>query len=620
MSRAIGAVGAAIAAAVFALFATSGRVWDLFDRGPYTADFYDVQGRAIGRGGLSVPAEVAGIEGFRIGDETHLYFGIAPALARLPVVVWSDWLDGRLGLLSMTIAVAVGAVATARLAMRAVDATADAGWEAPAWLPDAAAAAFGLATPILWLGSRSIVYHEAELWGAALALAGCERALAWWESRTPRSLAVAGTIAVLAVHTRASSGLAPMLVILGFGALLLWRERSWRPAAAPIAIAVGAVATYAAINAARFGSPFSIPFDQQVFTAGSADRQAMLEATGGSFFSVRFPPTTLLQYLRPDAVRPDSLFPFTTWGPRATIVGDVPFDTVDRAGSVTTTMPLLLIAAAGIRPRRLDATWWIVIGACAVAALPTIAIGFIAHRYLVDFVPLLVVLGALGVPRVLSWRVGRPLLAVGATLGLLASIGLGILARNVYLLPEEGTTASFVERRYAIHDWYGGDPPPDVERRSSLDGAGPEGLTVVVGDCDGLYVGTGDGWQRAEVRVGGAFAAELTGRAERGLVIAGDGWDVGFVRTGDGLTLVYTAGAEVVRSGPLELVEGEETTVAVLTDVNTLGVEVRLDGAEEPTLSAFLLPAGGPLRPAPGWTSLRGDAPVCRPLAERLDD
>ena len=42
------------------------------------------------RGHLDVPADVVAIEGFVVDGETHLYYGLAPALARLPIAAVTD--------------------------------------------------------------------------------------------------------------------------------------------------------------------------------------------------------------------------------------------------------------------------------------------------------------------------------------------------------------------------------------------------------------------------------------------------------------------------------------------------------------------------------------------------
>ena len=90
----------------------------------------------------------------------------------------------------------------------------------------------------------------------------------------------------------------------------------------------------------RFGAPFALPLEKQVFTTYDAQRQATLAANGGSLFGAKFVPTTLLQYARPDAVRFDSTFPFVNFPHhRAHVVGHVVFDTLDRSSSMPASMP-----------------------------------------------------------------------------------------------------------------------------------------------------------------------------------------------------------------------------------------------------------------------------------------
>jgi len=112
-------VGTLVAVVVFWLIATCLQPWHLFDKGPYTTDFYDVQARGLVHGHLDVPANVAGIEGFEIDGKTQIYFGIGPAIMRLPVSGVSDVFDRRLSLLSELLALSVLGLAAARLLKRA---------------------------------------------------------------------------------------------------------------------------------------------------------------------------------------------------------------------------------------------------------------------------------------------------------------------------------------------------------------------------------------------------------------------------------------------------------------------------------------------------------------------
>ncbi|MGH9120195.1 MAG: hypothetical protein ACRD0A_20705, partial [Acidimicrobiales bacterium] len=209
-------LGTALAVAWFWLVATGFQPGELFDRGPFTADFYEVQARALSRGRLAVPAEVVGIEGYLVDGETHLYYGLVPALSRLPVAAFTDALDGRLVVLSQLFGVAVASLASARLLWRggdAMGASVSLSLSLSPWIAGAFPFAVGAASPLLWLAARPLVYHEAELWGAALALVGFERVVAWWTTRGPRDLVLASVAGALAVSTRASTGLGPVLAL-----------------------------------------------------------------------------------------------------------------------------------------------------------------------------------------------------------------------------------------------------------------------------------------------------------------------------------------------------------------------------------------------------------------------
>src|SRR5579864_8647642 len=59
--------------------------FDLFRYLPYEANFYDLQGRALLHGHLSLQAGSIGLEGFVHDGHTFTYFGLFPSLVRLPV-------------------------------------------------------------------------------------------------------------------------------------------------------------------------------------------------------------------------------------------------------------------------------------------------------------------------------------------------------------------------------------------------------------------------------------------------------------------------------------------------------------------------------------------------------
>jgi len=622
-------VGTAVAVAAFWLLATGFAPWQLFARGPFTADFYDAQARALSRGHLHVPAEVAGIEGFLVDGKVQLYYGIVPALARLPVAAVTDALDGRLVVVSQLLGLSVGALAAARLYRRARAALAVPAPAHEAVVCGVLAAAVGLATPLAFLSARAIVYHEAELWGAALALLGFERVVVWWSSRAPRDLAVASAVAALAVSTRGSSGTGPALA-LGLLAVLLAVRRQGRLAALTACAALVPVGLYAVVNLARFGTLFSVPFEQQLLNPFSPQRRAALEANDGSLFGPQFLPTALLQYLRPDTLELRSLLPWVQWGPRARVVGDAVFDTVDRAASLPVTAPLFLALSVpggwvALR-RRVPVAWAACLVAGTAATIPTLSIAFVAHRYLADLVPPVVLATCLGLPVVMAWFAGRGAgvraALVGVSVVALAgavyvNASLAVLAQRLYLLPSQERTRDFVALQYGVHDVVPGGRPPDVTAAATLPPVGPDGAVVVVGDCAGLYRSDGETWRALEHEPGRGMRVVVEGEVRGGTTVlaSGDGWVVELLNDGTRVVARHRSAEPAVRGSAFASPPGR-VVFDVVADPALPMVTVRR--GDEVVLEAFLRPAGGPVVAGDGWVPQPGRAALCRDLQERL--
>ena len=114
------AIGVALAVAGFWLLGTLGRVTNLFaDPHTVTARFFDIQADALMHGRLSVPRGSLYIEEFVTPHGSYMYFGVFPALLRVPIRLVFSGLDNRLTLFSCLLAMAVIAVSTARLARHA---------------------------------------------------------------------------------------------------------------------------------------------------------------------------------------------------------------------------------------------------------------------------------------------------------------------------------------------------------------------------------------------------------------------------------------------------------------------------------------------------------------------
>jgi hypothetical protein len=639
-------VGAVVGLAAFAWLVTNGRA-DLAFREPL-ASFFDSQARALLEGRWDVPRSEVFIEGFRIDGKTYTYFGLWPTLLRMPVLAFGDEYYGRLTQLSMLLAVTVGLVGTTFLhwRIRSLVRPGRPGSLAEAVVAGAVTLTFACGTTVFFLGSRAWVYHEAILWGVAWSLPAYERLLAYITEPRPGRLVAASAFTALAFSSRPAAGLGPVvaiaLVLLGqlLRALARWirargRDERSRPVRALRAIdwlgtadgrtsrrrTVGLaiallvpIALYGWVNWSRFGTLFRVPWRQQALVALDLQHQRVLDANGGTYFGLKFGLTTMLQYLRPDAIGFDALFPFVTF-PRfgTVVVGNADFDVLDWSTSVPASMPALtLLGLVGawailVRPRfaGTDAVRALrvpVIGA-ATGVVLVLAIAFVANRYLGDWVPLLA-LGSLTGLHVLLRRREDPAhrrrttialgaVAVAAVFGLWVNGSLAFLYQRLYNPHTEAARAGMLGVQYDVDEVVGGGPrsvtfvetlPPDA--------AGP-GTSAVVGDCAALYWSDGREWFGVEgTPAGGWF--RFRARAEELPVggwmpvvswgIQGNEDVVGLRRRGD---LVHVAYGRPTRRGalqwhqstdPLTVPDGQRFTLTVHVDQPRASVSAAIDG------------------------------------------
>lgn len=541
-----------VAVVVFWLVSTSFRPWDLFDRGGFSSDFYDEQARVFLRGRLAVDPAVPGPEGFVVDGATYLYYGPFLAVVRMPFALvgaafgdtFGDIFVGRLVRISMLIALVVVCRWSARLAragrhaVRSVESSPDAGrWAIGIFT---AAVAF---SPVLFAAGWISVYNETELWAVALAIVTITLIVEWAAGGfTQRRLVVLASLAALATTlTRAPIGFGVALAIGVCGVVLLLRTRRWDPVAA-IAVAGGLipVVAHAVVNVAKFGTLLSVPGDKQLLSIQSPVRAAFFESTGGSFFAVDFLPTTLVQYLRPDAIRFERLVPFVRFGPLAENRGGIDVETITPAASLPSSALLLVvlaIAGAIWIARHRSLTWGLVVVATTLATLPTFMIGFVANRYLIDLIPPLVTAGAIGV----SWLgalthepvVGRPVArrVVRIGLGVLAVFGLWVNA-SLAIWNLELKSPGFTELRYDIDRAVFDSDPPNVSTIAAGDGAGRDGVIGVLDDCSGIYVAEQGSWVALERSPGvRAISGEIDGDVEQ-VLASTDLWSLTYRPTG----------------------------------------------------------------------------------------
>jgi len=593
-----------VAAVVFLFAVCKWRPWDLFDRAGFSGDFYDAQAHAFLRLRLDVPAAIPGPEGFLIGGKTYLYYGPLLALARLPFAVFGHWADGRLVRLSLVAGYVVLLTATFHLVRQAARSVV-----ARAALPGTVVVTAMAVSPALFLTGWVSVYHETEMWAAALCIAAAAQALRLWREPSRAALLWASGFALATLLTRATVGIGAFVAIAGVGLLVLRRDR--RIAIGALAAAAIGALVHVGLNEAKFGTLFDLPADRQLLTLQSPTRAAWFAGNGGSFFSPRFLPTTIVQYLRPDTIRLERLLPVVRYGPLAHVFGSYPLESNTASSSLTASATLLLVMAiVGVVVLIRRRLWGplVVLGGMIVAAIPSFLIGFTANRYLVDMLPALAVPAAFAA---VTWRSParrwiRVLFVVGVVWGAWVNLALATWTQQL-------KSPGFTAWRYEIDDALFGGSPQSVVR------LGPtvprDGVVGIDGQCTGLYIAEQGRWVALERsparRVGGTFTpgADTT-------LLSGDAGTLTLSAVDDGVQVSWLPADGEPVDGPVLAWSGGPVEVTVVSDpivdglLVTVGGKVGLLAGNPPDLST--------MQPGPSFTTKASTTPICDDVAARL--
>jgi hypothetical protein len=482
----------------------------------FGSNFFDLQARAFIDGHLYVPTGSLGIEGFVRHGHTYMYFGPFPALLRLPVQLLTGDFNGKLSLVSMGIAWTVFAVMAARLTWLVRSCLY--GERPVSWFDGLLAAIFLAAvtggTVLTFDASLPWVYHEVYLWSTALVVSSL-----FWMVRVaiePTQYAMRWLLVVAActVLTRTPAGLGVCVGILALG---LWmrfgRSQEARRQVARWVLVVGGLplAIGVAVNMAKFGNVILFPLQSQVWTQVNQHRRDALELNGGSITGLQFFPTSLVNYFNPGGIRFVDYFPWITLPPEnAKAFGGAFIDQSYRTGSVTAFSTLLLMLSLVSVPllfRRGRGLGLQALRAPALAGFMmtggVMAYGYVAYRYTSEFVPALVLGGAIGLWSV-GERIGRrsrpaqwlrwptvSLMAGFAVFAILANMAVGFAtAAQTY-------RGAPLQRYVALQLASGGAFPGLVSQSDSVPANTPGTDRLhILGDCDALYLNTGDAYER----------------------------------------------------------------------------------------------------------------------------
>lgn len=476
------------------------------------SDFFDIQAGRFLDARLSVPPNSIGLEAFVIDGAHHMYFGVFPALLRVPIQLAGNAWFGELTVISSFFAWLMFTLSAWALgqqiyldrlgALRPIS-----GSSAVMNLWRLATA---LGSPMLMLAGPAWVFSEAIMWGVATATFFQWRLYCELRNSSSRNQILAIAASLLAALNRPTLGIGCILALFLVAG---WRSRH-RLTRVTIRLGLGAVASLAALvgpNMLRFGRLYGPPMEQQLLSQVDPQRQAMLEYNGGRFVDFRYLPTNLLAYLRPDGMGISDTFPFLEAPHRIpSVLGGAVYDITYRTPSVTAGMTLLFVAGligtiSLLRTRRKAVCRRVsVVTVAGVPAVATILTwGFIAPRYLADFVVALVPLSAFGAAS-LTERVARqPSTAMrqmlATTLSMIAAwsivANVGLALSSSYLTGPDGGAKDLIRLQGRDDYW---DSPDSQRLNSASDFSSSRtspptpGMIAILGNCEAAYLSTGE--------------------------------------------------------------------------------------------------------------------------------
>jgi hypothetical protein len=447
-------------------------------------DFYDYQAASLLHGRLDVPLQAVSFEAFAYKGKYYGYFGLTPALLRLPFTAlgigFGQW--SRAYMLLYFAATLVAAYLILLHALRLCRAN-----DSPPhpWLVVLLVANAGMGNTLFFLSSRAYVYHEAILCGAALSLWSVWCALRYFSSPGGRWWIAALVLGLLAVHARPPTGLFALTFVgvASCGLILReWRTArakarpiSWLSSRRPITIGlltIPSVLSFNGVSYLKFETFDACPLQYHVQYSPQFDPKRLARFGGKQFHLVNIPfvfggyvlrrDFTLTKYFPYLAITPES--PTPNFEPakmdwvEATIAFPYAMTGLWALATIGATAAFFLVRS--LRPG--IALAWISAVPMSLAMFSAVAL---AHRYTADFCPLFICSGAFalamlqtGSPRLL--RIGG---GIASALTLPALLGTPLLAlqtqgERLWGVPEEVRT-NYAELRRDADRFFGRENP-----------------------------------------------------------------------------------------------------------------------------------------------------------------
>ncbi len=479
----------------------------------YQDNFYDLQTRAMFHGHLALANGALGIEGFVHDGRTYTYFGLFPSIIRMPIMLVTSSLDGKLTPTYILLAWLLTALFVSLLLWRVRYFV-----RGDSVMGRAEATAFGLlmatimgGTIWMLLAATPFVFNEDIAWSICLTVGSIFALLGVLERPSWARVIASGALILCANLDRATTGWA---CVVGAGLIAIWfllgfggqENRRWfLPVlgAALIPLVIGCV-----VNYAKFGVWFGVSNTEQVWTHVNAYRRRFLAANHGAEEGTIFVPTNLVTYLRPDGLSFSGVFPFISLPsspPNA--LGGVLFDRLYRTSSLPASTPLLFLLSlwglvTAFRPKAVGkvALTRLLLLAAGGAGAALMLWGYIAPRYLGDFVPFLALASAVALADIFRRVEGRSRAAKVGTIGTIAVLAVFSVVANFGMAvapTEEWDTTqvlNYVQAQKTVSDFTGHPLDANVVRGHALPTWGPAGQLYVIGKCSGLYLSNGENY------------------------------------------------------------------------------------------------------------------------------
>ena len=605
-------------------------VWILWsDWGPvdplrqsiFQSNFFDLQARAMFHGHLSLPNGALGIEGFVHDGKTYTYFGLFPSIIRMPILLVTSSLDGKLTPTYMLLAWLLTGLFASLLLWRVRYFV-----RGDCAMQRTEAVAYGVlmatimgGTVWMLLASIPYVFNEDIAWSICLTLASIFALLGVLERPSWGRVIASFAFILCANFDRATTGWA---CVVGAGLVAFWfllgrggpENRRWF---LPV-LAAGLVPLILSciLNYAKFGVPFGVPITDQVWSHVNAYRQRFLAANHNSEVGTVYAPTNIVTYFGPTNLSFSRVFPFITLPtspPKA--LNGVLFDKLYRTASLPDSTPLLFLLSiwgvvTAFRPRAVGrvALTRLLLVAAASAGAALMLWGYIGPRYLGDFVPFLVLASAVALPDIVRRLQGRrrrtriaavTAIAVAAAFSIVANVGIAIVPNEEWI---DGQALNYVTAQKTISDLTGHPLQGRVTRGTSLPPWSPAGQLYVIGDCSGLYISNGENYSTVPsqqytrttwltVQLGRPFRHDLQLTVNVPRTTASQ--SVPLFRTGKYtvraiewpvdrqviyMTFAISGGPKTVEAASFEVNTGTTHNVVITTDPVKHALDVQMDG------------------------------------------